>query len=119
MIGQNFLAFAFGMILASSMLGGQIDARDEPNEVPGKDKEEAQRELQLKNMRRSAAQYSISPAEDRKRLFKFHETAIMRFSNPVFAAKDGAVYIWTDRGRPQAIMKLYTYDEEHFNHEFQ
>src|SRR6202021_2279288 len=85
----------------------------------GKKEEEGRREQQLKNMKRSAAQYSISSADDRKRLFKFHENAAMRWNNPAGAAKDGAVYIWSDGGRPQAIMKLYTFDNESFFHEWQ
>jgi len=82
-------------------------------------KEEARREQQLKNMKRSAAQYAISPADDRKRLFKFNDNAVMRWSNPLVVVKDGAVYLWSDKGRPQVIMKLYTFDNEHFSHEWQ
>ncbi|HEV3383199.1 MAG TPA: hypothetical protein VG097_00210 [Gemmata sp.] len=94
----------------ASLLAGDDD---------GKKEEEARREQQLKNMKRSAAQYAISTADDRKRLFKFHENAAMRWNNPAGAAKDGAVFIWSDRGRPQAIMKLYTFDNERFFHEWQ
>jgi hypothetical protein len=93
-----------------------LNALDDPE----KDKDEnARRELQLKNMKRSAAQYTISPADDRKRLFKWHENAVMRWSNPLLNVKDGAVYLWTDHGRPQAIIKLYTFDNELFTHECQ
>jgi hypothetical protein len=108
--------FAWSAALASTILCGQVGALDEPR----KDKEEeARRDQQLKNMKRSAAQYAISPAEDRQRLLKFHENAVMRFSNPVLGTKDCAVYLWSDRGRPQAIVKLYTFDNEHFAHEWQ
>jgi hypothetical protein len=108
------LGSALTSVLASLMLCGHLGALDDP----GKD-EEARREQQLKNMKRSAAQYAVSPADDRKRLFKFHETAAMRFSNPVGGTKDGTVYLWSEHGRPQAIIKLYTYDNEHFSHEWQ
>jgi hypothetical protein len=94
----------------------QLYAKDDP--VKDKD-EEARRELQLKNMKRSVAQYTFSPADDRKRLFKWHENAVMRWSNPLVNVKDGAVYLWTDHGRPQAVIKLYTFDNELFTHECQ
>jgi hypothetical protein len=108
------LEFALALALISMIFWGHLDGMDEP----GKE-EEARRDQQLKNMKRSAAQYAISPAEDRQRLFKFHENAAMRFSNPVLGTKDCAVYVWSDRGRPQAIVKLYTFDNEHFSHEWQ
>jgi hypothetical protein len=89
-------------------------------EEPGKDKgDEARREQQLQNMNRSAGQYAMAPDEDRKRQFKFHENAALRFNNPTGGTKDGALYVWSDHGRPQAVLKLYTYDNETFSHEWQ
>jgi hypothetical protein len=113
--GSRLLSLsALVVVLVSIMHCGHLFAKDDP--VKDKD-EEARRELQLKNMKRSAAQYSISLADDRKKLFKWHENAVMRWSNPLVNVKDGAVYLWTDRGRPQAIIKLYTFDNELFTHE--
>ncbi|OWK45258.1 hypothetical protein FRUB_01589 [Fimbriiglobus ruber] len=95
---------------------GPLGAADEP----GKNKEdEARREEQHKNLKRSAAQYVMFPADNRKRPFKFREDAVLRFSNPVTGCKDGAVYLWVDGGRPRALLKVYTYDNEHFSHELQ
>jgi hypothetical protein len=89
-------------------------------EEPGKDKgDESRREQQLKNMKRSAAQYAVAPDEDGKRPFRFHQNAALRFSNPTAATKDGALYVWSDHGRPQAVLKLFTYDNETFSHEWQ
>jgi hypothetical protein len=90
----------------------QLQALDEKEE-------EARREQQVQNMKRSAAQYLVSPADNPKRQFKLRETAIIRFSNPLSGCKDGAMYIWLDHGRPQAILKLYTYDNEYYSHEWQ
>src|SRR5438105_15484895 len=88
---------------------GPLASADEPE----KDKEEeARREQGLKNMQRSAAQYTLSSADTPARAFKFHETAALRFSNPVGGSKDGAFYVWTDHGRPQAIVKLYTFNNK-------
>src|SRR5262249_29826068 len=100
-------------VLAASLLGAPLVTADEP----AKDKEEeARREQQPKNMKRSAAQHTLS-AGDPKRTFKFHDDAVLRFSNPVSGTKDGALYLWTDHGRPQAIVKLFTYDNKSFTHE--
>src|ERR1700721_2566579 len=92
------------LVTVSGVFWAGLYARDEP----GKDKEEeARREQQLKMMKRSTAQHTISPVDDRKHLFKFHDIAVLRLSNPLGGLSDGAGFIWTDRGRPQAIIKLY------------
>ena len=101
--------------LASILLCGRLDASNDPE----KDKEdEARREQQLKNMMRSAAQYTLTSSEHPKRTFKFHDAALLRSSNPVSGTKDGATYLWTDHGRPRAILKLFTFDSEFFMHEW-
>lgn len=105
---------AAAMVVAS--LCGSLPAVDDP----GKNKEEdARREEQSKKVQRSAAQYTVSPAGNRKQPFKFHPDAVMKWSNPVGGAKDGAIYVWSDRHRPQAIIKLFSHDGEHFTHEWQ
>jgi hypothetical protein len=86
---------------------------------PEKDKDDEAGRERLKNLKRSAAQYTVASAKDPKRKFKFHEDAVLRFSNPTTGLKDGALYVWSDRGRPQAILKLYTFDGERFSHEWQ
>jgi hypothetical protein len=70
-------------------------------------------------MKRSAAQYRLSSADHHDQSFKFIEAPVIRWTNPVNAAKDGTVFLWTRGGRPQAILQLYTYDDEHFSHEWQ
>jgi hypothetical protein len=119
MIGQNrsllLLVSAFVASLTPLIVAGSLGAVDDD----GKKEEEARREQQLKIMKLSAKQYALSSADDSKRLFKFHENAIMRFSNPAGFSKDGAIYLWTDRGRPQAFFKIYTPDNEVFAHEWQ
>jgi hypothetical protein len=69
-------------------------------------------------MRRSAAQHALSSADSPKRTFEFREAAALRFSNPVSGTKDGALYLWTDRGRPGAVVKLYTFDGKSYTHEW-
>ena len=38
----------------------------------------------------------------------------MRFTNPVGGTTDGALFFWSDGGRPRAILKFFTYDNERF-----
>jgi hypothetical protein len=87
---------------------------------PEKEKQnEALRELMLKNMTHSAAQHVLKLADEPKRAFKLNEKPVMRHSNPVGSVKDGAVFIWTDGGRPQALLKMYTFgDADRFTHEW-
>lgn len=115
MIGQiasRLLPSVLGA-LAAAVLCGTLGAVDEAEQERA---DEGQREQQLQNMKRSATQYALSSADTPKRAFKFHETAILRFSNPVSGTQDGALYLWTDHGRPQAIVKLYTFDNKTYSH---
>src|SRR5207248_2289996 len=101
--------------LAAVVFCGPLGAADEPDQ----DKEESQWEQRLKNMQRSAAQYTFSTADTLKEAFKFHETPYLRSSNPVGESKDGAVYVWTNHGRPQAVLKLYTFNNKTYTHAWQ
>ena len=58
--------------LACVLCCGPLRSADDPRK--GKD-DEARREQQSKNLRRSAAQYMVFPADDPKRPFKFRESA--------------------------------------------
>jgi hypothetical protein len=97
---------------------GIFAARSIAEETEGQP-EEARRARQLQKMKLSAAQYKIAPADDRQCKFKFIESPALRWTNPVGGAKDGTVFLWTDRGRPQAVLQLFTYDDDHFSHEWQ
>jgi hypothetical protein len=100
-------------LFCGPLCGLTLRAADEPQ----KDNEqEAQREQQLKNMQRSAAQYALSSADTPKRVFKFHETPVIRPSNPITGTKDGALYVWTDHGRPQALLKFFTFNNKTYSH---
>ena len=112
MSGRNrsrfFKMWAFLAAPAFAFLCGRLSAADEPGKA-----EEGQRE-RLEAMIRSAAEYTVYPFDDRKRGFKFHDVAAMRFTNPVGGTTDGALFFWSDGGRPRAILKFFTYDNERF-----
>jgi hypothetical protein len=89
-------------------------------EEPGKNKDEdARQKEQAGKLQRSAAQHTLYPADDPKRPFQFHAEPVMRWSNPLGGAKDGAVYVWSDGHRPQAIFKIFSHDGDLFYHEWQ
>src|SRR5262245_1214045 len=87
---------------------------DEP--VQAKDEQAGLREQQLRDMQRSAVEYTLSSVGTPKRTFKFHETAVIRPSNPISGTKDGALYVWTDHGRPQAVLKFFTFNNSTYSH---
>src|SRR3954452_6226990 len=55
------------------------DSAPEQGSAPQQDKEQEARRVEgLKNMQRSAAQYTLSSADTPQRAFRFHETPIIR-----------------------------------------
>src|SRR5205823_3451298 len=60
--------------------------------------------------------YILSSADKPERTFKFHETPALRFSNAVGGTKDGVLYLWTNHGRPEAILKLYSFNNKNYTH---
>jgi hypothetical protein len=125
--GQSPAALVVGALLASFLLGSLDDpgrAGEPPpasttSEDPGREEVRAR---WLAQMRQAATQYTLHRSEDRSHPLKLVEEPVLRFTNdvnPVKVTKDGSVFIWTDRGRPEAIVQFFTYDEQSFNHEWQ
>jgi hypothetical protein len=112
-IASRLLSGSILGFLAAAAFCGSLGLADEPE----KDKEqEAQRQQGLRNMQRSAAQYDLSSADPSQQVFRFHETAAMRFNNPITGTKDGALYVWTNHGRPQALLKFFTFNGKTYSH---
>jgi hypothetical protein len=81
--------------------------------------DEARRAQRLANMRKSAAQFTIHAGNDHEHALELLENPVLRWANPENTAKDGTVFLWTRRSRPLAMLQLFTYDDEHFSHEWQ
>src|ERR1700719_912273 len=77
--------------------------------------DEAGRTRRLEKMKRVATQFTLFLGEDRKRPLDLVEAPVMRWTNPENLAKDGTIFLWTRSGRPQAVLGLYTYDDDHFS----
>ncbi|MBI3864473.1 MAG: hypothetical protein HY290_21535 [Planctomycetia bacterium] len=88
---------------------------DEPTASP----DEAGHARRASAMQRSAAQFTIRLRDESERPLKLVTKPIQRWANPENAAKDGTIYLWTDRGRPAVALGLFTYDDDHFSHEWQ
>jgi hypothetical protein len=87
----------------------------EPPSAP----DDAGRAKRLEAMKRSAAQFKVYPSGDRAHPFTLVESPIMRWTNHENLAKDGTLFLWTGGGRPQVILGLFTYDDDHYSHEWQ
>jgi len=98
-------------ILAAVLCCGPIGAQEGAEQD-----QEAVRELGLKNMKRSAAEYALSSGGAQPQAFKFHETPYLRSSNPIGGTKDGVLFLWTNHGRPAAVLKLYTFNNRIYSH---
>jgi len=112
------MRLSMNAIVIAAICCGLLGAAAEPEQDnPEQSKaEETQREQRLKNMQRSAAQYTLSSTDTPQRAFQFNETALIRPSNPISGTKEGALYVWTDRGRPQALLKLFTFNDKSYSH---
>ncbi|MEJ7637513.1 MAG: hypothetical protein WKF75_05840, partial [Singulisphaera sp.] len=60
----------------------------------------------------AASGYRISGETEPERPWKLREEPILRWSNPVRKTGDGAVFVWTDRGRPEVVASFYRYGPE-------
>jgi hypothetical protein len=91
---------ALGLALTASILAG-----DEPS-TPWKG---------------VAAAYRIELDAGKPAALAFREDPVLKWTNPLRRADDGAVFVWTDRGRPEVAASFYKYKskEQLFeDHEF-
>lgn len=50
---------------------------------------------------------------------KLRSTPVLRWTNPVRRTIESGVFLWTDRGRPIALMSAFWSGQRNFQHEFQ
>jgi hypothetical protein len=91
-------------------------------EGPGESKEEAASitNARLAAMQRMVARYEVTAGKEGETKLQPTAEPVLRWSNPVRGNSDGCLYLFTDKGRPQAALAMYvTGDGEAWNHEFQ
>ncbi len=89
----------------------------------GPDPARAQRERLLKLHRGDALEYTIYRDASQKEKLEFRREPVYVWTNPVRASQqDGVVFIWTSRGRPEAIGTIFSSSagsgQRGVNHEF-
>ena len=70
----------------------------------------------LELMKDAARRYEI--VSDDGTEYPLREEPILRWSNPIRKTPDGAVFLWTDDGRPRAACCVFPSGEATFDHEF-
>lgn len=57
----------------------------------------------------AASSYEIDLATEPPTRLKLNEEPVLRWTNPVQANGAGEVYVWADRGRPEAVVSIYRF----------
>jgi hypothetical protein len=115
-ICRTFLA---GAILAcpTAVL---VAAPDTPAEKT--DEAASARTARLEMMMHMAERYEIYVQTESQKKLERVSKPVLRWTNPVRGAKDGCLWLWTDNGRPEAIVSFYPSfgtEGEQWDHEFQ
>jgi len=109
-----WIAFALLTFLAGRVLPA--------DEVPNADDDTGNAEAFQKYAKETAAGYDIRLKSDGARKLALHDGSVLRWTNPVGGHRaHGEVFLWTDRGRPAAVLSLYQVTEAnvvHEHHEF-
>ena len=108
-------AMVRGLWLAAALASISAAAEDEPEA-------EAIKRFQV-HAKEMAAKYELTTASAAPRKLTLREESLSRWTNPVTANRaHGEVFLWTDRGRPAAVVSMYEYTDPagvvHEHHEW-
>src|SRR5262245_15390880 len=91
----------------------------QPAPADGKDDKSSVQNERLAATKRMASRYDLAAGKDGETKFRLTEEPVLRWSNPERNNGDGCLYLFTDKGRPQAALTIYlTEDRKAWNHEF-
>jgi len=90
--------------LVAPSLPGQLERK-----VAGDSAQSEQREAFHKTAFAAATGYEIDLATEPTTRLKLKEEPVLRWTNPVQSDGSGEVFIWTDRGRPEAVVSIYRF----------
>ena len=93
-----------------------------PADAWTQDEQEATKRFQA-YAKETAAKYKLKTAGDAPRDLTLREESLLRWTNPLTANKaHGELFLWTDRGRPAAVLSMYEYTDAmgtvHEHHEW-
>lgn len=108
---RSGLVFVLGISVAIA------SRADETEEAAAQAKE--QREREIEQLTRLVPDYTFRENGDAAEPFELMTQPLLRWSNPVRKTRDGAVYLWLDRGRPAVIMSAFWSSDTEYKHEFQ
>jgi hypothetical protein len=110
-------AYVLGALAVASLSARNVTGDDSPP----KGEITAHR---LEELRKAAESYRVVVESEPPRNAEIKAEPILRWTNPLRKTDDGAVFLWMDRGRPEAVASFYRYrapedDLLHEDHEFQ
>ena len=104
-----WIAFSLTICLASRRASAQ---------APGTDDDAGNAEAFQQYAKETAARYDVRLKFDGDRKLVLHDESVLRWTNPVGGHRaHGEVFLWTDRGRPAAVLSLYQITEANVVHE--
>ncbi|MBW3597004.1 MAG: hypothetical protein KY475_06985 [Planctomycetes bacterium] len=107
-------------VLAFAAIGNS--QRPEGDESPPRELAAAAEEF-TRESRRTAAEYELILAVSPERTLELQSGSLLRWTNPLGGRQaNGHVFLWTDRGRPEATASIYQFvgadGNVHEHHEF-
>jgi hypothetical protein len=109
-----------GFLLGALLMAALPSLAAEPEPGDRKDEPSAAQKARLAAMKRMASRYEVTAGKEGETKLQLTEEPVLRWSNPERGNGDGCLYLFTDKGRPQAALTLYlTEDGKAWNHEFQ
>jgi hypothetical protein len=120
----RFVATFQRTLLAVAMLAFPLSVLVAAPDPPGEKSEDgaSARDARLEMMMHMAERYDIYPKTDPQKKLERVPRPVLRWTNPVRGARDGCLWLWTQNGRPEAIVSFYPSfgtDGEQWDHEFQ
>jgi hypothetical protein len=107
-------------VLCLAVAGRASAGQDQAGQPPNASSElNAER---LESMKRMADWYRLSRGADGKIPLERVSEPVLRWTNLVRGASDGCLFLWTDAGRPAAILSIYPSfgsNATQWDHEFQ
>jgi len=114
---------AISMLLAVMVgcLSSPVARSEEPpaSILPDKALESEAAKTRIKRMMDALKEYSVEVSTDEGPVkATLQDSPALRWSNPLSRVQDGIVNIWSRDGRPEVVVKFYTYGGDTWVHEF-